>query len=171
MKTSTMALAVTMVAADDSALREKAKSAGLLPIPARVPEVAGNLGGQDDFPFGLITKSGADILPPDDKGRFQVTKTASDEYVFRAAPLRNIALTAPSFHSGAVWDLGAAVALMGTAQRGTEISDEEAAQIVAVLHALTGEQPKVEYPILPVETAETPRPDLSALPPVQECGE
>lgn len=60
---------------------------------------------------------------------------------------------------------------MGTAQLGTEISDEEAAQIVAVLHALTGEQPKVEYPILPVETAETPRPDLSALSPVKECGE
>lgn len=123
-----------------------------------------NFGGQDYFPFGLITRPGADVLPPDDKGRFEVTKTASDEYVFRAAPLRNIALTAPYFHSGAVWDLGAAVALMGTAQLGTEISDEEAARIVAFLHALTGEQPKVEYPILPVETADTPRPDLSALP-------
>jgi cytochrome c peroxidase len=123
-----------------------------------------NFGGQDYFPFGLITKPGADILPPGDKGRYQVTKTVSDEYVFRAGPLRNIALTAPYFHSGAVWDLGAAVALMGTAQLGTEISDEEAERIVAFLHALTGEQPKVEYPLLPVETADTPRPDLSALP-------
>jgi cytochrome c peroxidase len=123
-----------------------------------------NFGGQDYFPFGLITKPGADILPPGDKGRYEVTKTVSDEYVFRAGPLRNIALTAPYFHSGAVWDLGAAVALMGTAQLGTQISDEEADQIVAFLNALTGEPPVVEYPILPVETADTPRPDLSTLP-------
>ena len=31
------------------------------------------------------------MLPAADKGRFAVTKTASDEYVFRAAPLRNVA--------------------------------------------------------------------------------
>lgn len=123
-----------------------------------------NIGGQDYFPFGLITRPGADILPPGDKGRFEVTQTVSDEYVFRAGPLRNIALTAPYFHSGAVWDLKAAVALMGTAQLGTEINDEEADLIVSFLNALTGEQPRIEYPILPVETADTPRPDLSALP-------
>jgi cytochrome c peroxidase len=46
-----------------------------------------NVGGQAYFPFGLIKKPGADILPPDDKGRFAVTKTASDTYVFRAGPL------------------------------------------------------------------------------------
>jgi hypothetical protein len=28
------------------------------------------------------------------------------------------------------------------------------------LEALTGDQPKVEYPILPAETAETPKPVL-----------
>lgn len=119
-----------------------------------------NFGGQDYFPFGLIQRPGAEILPPEDKGRFEVTQTASDEYVFRAAPLRNIALTAPYFHSGAVWDLKQAVAVMGTAQLGTEISDEEADLIVSFLEALTGEQPRVEYPILPVETASTPKPRL-----------
>lgn len=123
-----------------------------------------NFGGQDYYPFGLIKRPGADILPPEDKGRFEVTGTASDEYVFRAAPLRNIALTAPYFHSGQIWDLEQAVAVMGTAQLGTEISNEEAALIASFLQALTGEQPRVEYPILPVETADTPRPDLSALP-------
>src|SRR5690606_3155386 len=50
-----------------------------------------NVGGQGYFPFGVIKKPGADILPPGDKGRFTVTNTASDEYVFRAGPLRNIA--------------------------------------------------------------------------------
>lgn len=119
-----------------------------------------NFGGQDYYPFGLIKKPGADILPPEDKGRFAVTKTASDEYVFRAAPLRNIALTAPYFHSGQVWDLQQAVEVMGTAQLGTALSGDEAAQIVAFLESLTGEQPQVEYPIMPVETADTPKPQL-----------
>jgi cytochrome c peroxidase len=117
-----------------------------------------NFGGQNYYPFGLIKRPGADILPPEDKGRFQVTKTASDEYVFRAAPLRNIALTAPYFHSGQVWDLEQAVAIMGTAQLGTQLKGDEAKLIAAFLGSLTGEQPKVEYPILPVETAQTPKP-------------
>jgi cytochrome c peroxidase len=119
-----------------------------------------NIGGQDYFPFGLIKKPGADILPPGDKGRFMVTKTASDEYVFRAAPLRNIALTAPYFHSGQIWDLEEAVAVMGTSQLGARLTDEESASIAEFLSSLTGEQPKVDYPILPLETADTPRPQL-----------
>jgi cytochrome c peroxidase len=119
-----------------------------------------NVGGQEYYPFGLIKKPGADILPPEDKGRFQVTKTASDEYVFRAAPLRNVAITAPYFHSGQVWDLEQAVAVMGTAQLGTQLKDDEAKLIATFLGSLTGEQPTVEYPILPVETATTPKPQL-----------
>jgi cytochrome c peroxidase len=119
-----------------------------------------NFGGQEYYPFGLIKKPGADILPPEDKGRFQVTKTASDAYVFRAAPLRNVAITAPYFHSGQVWDLEQAVAIMGTAQLGTQLKDDEAKLIATFLGSLTGEQPQVEYPILPVETATTPKPQL-----------
>ena len=119
-----------------------------------------NLGGQDYYPFGLVKNPGADILPPEDKGRFAVTETVSDKYVFRASPLRNIALTAPYFHSGQVWDLQQAVAIMGTAQLGTELTDEEARLVTRFLETLTGEQPRVEYPILPVETAKTPKPRL-----------
>lgn len=117
-----------------------------------------NVGGQNYFPFGLIKRPGADILPPQDKGRFQVTHSASDEYVFRAAPLRNVALTAPYFHSGQVWDLKQAVAIMGTAQLGAAIDDDDATKIVAFLESLTGELPRVDYPLLPRETADTPRP-------------
>ena len=64
-----------------------------------------NLGGTGYFPFGVVEKPGADILPAADKGRFEVTRTASDEYVFKSPSLRNIELTAPYFHSGKVWDL------------------------------------------------------------------
>ena len=54
-----------------------------------------NIGGGRYAPFGVVEKPGAAFLPPDDKGRFMVTKTASDEYVFKVPTLRNIALTAP----------------------------------------------------------------------------
>src|SRR5690554_6016411 len=118
-----------------------------------------NFGGQTYFPFGVIERPGADILPTGDKGRFEVPATASDEYVFRAAPLRNVELTAPYFHSGQVWDLEQAVAIMGTAQLGRELDDEEARAIAAFLRTLTGRQPAVQYPILPPSTASTPRPE------------
>lgn len=117
-----------------------------------------NLGGQNYFPFGVVEKPGSHILPESDKGRFAVTKTATDEYVFRASPLRNIALTAPYFHSGEVWDLEQAVAIMGTSQLGQELNDDETKAITAFLRTLTGDQPKVAYPILPPSTKTTPLP-------------
>lgn len=122
-----------------------------------------NVGGQGYFPFGLIEKPGADVLPEGDKGRFVVTETAADEYVFRAAPLRNIAVTAPYFHSGAVWDLGTAVEIMAESQLGADLAVEEADAIVAFLESLTGEVPEVVYPLLPSETADTPRPSGIAI--------
>lgn len=117
-----------------------------------------NFGGQNYYPFGLVKRPGAEVLPEGDRGRFDVTNTASDEYVFRAGPLRNIALTAPYFHSGEVWSLEEAVALMGTSQLGTELNDDEVKSITAFLHTLTGDQPVVEYPVLPASTADTPKP-------------
>lgn len=118
-----------------------------------------NLGGQGYFPFGIQKRPGADILPVGDKGRFEVTRTATDEYVFRASPLRNIALTAPYFHSGEVWDLTEAVSVMGSSQLGATLTDEESADIAAFLESLTGRQPKVVYPILPPSSPTTPRPE------------
>ena len=88
-------------------------------------------------PFGVVEKPGADILPPNDKGRFAVTKTASDEYVFRVPPLRNVELTAPYFHSGQVWDLTQAVGIMATDQLGKTLTDEQAAKIADFLKSLT----------------------------------
>lgn len=123
-----------------------------------------NVGGHDYYPFGLIEKPGADVLPEGDKGRFAVTETVDDEYVFRAAPLRNIALTAPYFHSGKVWDLKVAVQIMSESQLGEELGEDEADQIVAFLNSLTGEMPEVTYPILPAETSATPRPTAEIMP-------
>ena len=123
-----------------------------------------NLGGNGYYPFGLVEKPGAEVLPEGDRGRFAVTETASDEYVFRAAPLRNIAVTAPYFHSGAVWDLRTAVEIMATSQLGADLDEGQVTQIVAFLDSLTGAVPEVVYPILPPETAATPRPTGQVLP-------
>lgn len=117
-----------------------------------------NVGGKGYFPFGVVEKPGADILPRNDKGRFAVTKTASDEYVFRAGPLRNVALRAPYFHSGQVWSLKQAVAIMGASQLGQQLTDQEEDAIVEFLQTLTGEQPNVELPILPLREDSTPIP-------------
>ena len=123
-----------------------------------------NVGGAGYRPFGLVERPGADILPPGDKGRFMVTKTASDEFVFKVPSLRNIELTPPYFHSGKVWRLEDAVAVMGVVQIGTDLSDKEVDKITVFLRTLTGEQPSVKYPILPPNTYETQRPSPGTRP-------
>lgn len=117
-----------------------------------------NIGGEGYYPFGVIEKPGAEVLPKGDKGRFAVTKTADDSYVFRAAPLRNIEITAPYFHSGKVWDLKEAVSIMGTSQLGEILNEQEVTVITEFLKTLTGVQPKIVYPILPKSSERTPLP-------------
>ena len=97
-----------------------------------------------------------------DKGRSAVLKEATeeDQFAFKAPTLRNIEYTAPYFHSGIVWDLREAVAVMSSAQLGIELTNEEVDQIVAFLKATTGEMPKIEYPILPPSQVNTPKPTM-----------
>ncbi len=117
-----------------------------------------NLGGNGYFAFGAVEKPREGILSDADKGRFNVTGNPEDEYVFRTAPLRNVSVTAPYFHSGKVWDLKDAVQIMAQSQLGETLSDTESEQIVAFLGALEGTVPPVVLPTLPAETASTPRP-------------
>lgn len=117
-----------------------------------------NLGGTRYAPFGILERPGADLLPRNDKGRFMVTDTVGDQYVFKVPTLRNIALTAPYFHSGRVWDLAQSVAVMAASQIGAPVSARENEQITAFLESLTGEQPRVTYPILPAAVGPVPAP-------------
>lgn len=117
-----------------------------------------NLGGNRYAPFGILERPGAEVLPRDDKGRFMVTETVGDQYVFKVPQLRNIALTAPYFHSGRAWDLAQSVAVMAASQIGAPVSAEESAQITAFLASLTGEMPRVAYPILPTAVGPVPPP-------------
>lgn len=123
-----------------------------------------NVGGTGYFPFGLVTAPDATIRPVDDPGRFTVTNTTADRYVFKSPSLRNVALTQPYFHSGRVWNLRDAVTIMGSAQLGIALTGDEADGITRFLHTLTGKQPRVEYPILPPGSDTTPRPELATQP-------
>lgn len=118
-----------------------------------------NVGGGSYAPFGVVAKPGDNLLPPSDKGRFMVTKTAGDEYVFRVPSLRNVALTAPYFHTGQVWDLRQAVAVMGSSQLGIELNDGDVDRLTAFLVSLSGNPPKVVFPALPPSGALTPQPE------------
>jgi len=117
-----------------------------------------NMGGAGYFPFGVREDPGAEVRPVDDTGRFKLTNTAADKYVFRSPSLRNVAITMPYFHSGKVWKLKDAVTIMGSAQLGISITASDADKIVAFLGTLTGTQPKVTHPVLPPNSDTTPRP-------------
>jgi len=118
-----------------------------------------NMGGTGYFPFGVIERPKEEITVGDE-GRFKVTGAKADEYVFKSPSLRNIELTPPYFHSGKVWSLKDAVAIMGAAQLGISLTKDEVEKIVLFLRTTTGVQPKVEYPILPVPAESTPKPKL-----------
>lgn len=118
-----------------------------------------NMGGEDYFAFGVMEAPEKKIMAGD-KGRYEVTKTKDDEYVFKSPSLRNIELTTPYFHSGKVWSLREAVTVMSTSQLDTSLSDNEVDQVVEFLRTTTGDQPQVVHPILPPPTVETPKPDL-----------
>jgi cytochrome c peroxidase len=117
-----------------------------------------NVGGQAYFAFGAVKRPASSVLPASDKGRAAVTKDAADDFVFRAAPLRNVALTAPYFHSGQVWDLDDAIRVMAESQLGATLPEADVQAIAAFLRTLNGKAPQVTQPLLPASTSHTPRP-------------
>jgi cytochrome c peroxidase len=48
---------------------------------------------------------------------------------------------------------------MGRLQLGRTFTPDENAQIVAFLKTLTGDQPAIQYPVLPPSEDDTPRPE------------
>lgn len=118
-----------------------------------------NMGGEYYYQFGVLEAPDPAIMAGD-KGRYKVTETREDEYVFKSPSLRNIELTLPYFHSGKVWGLREAVAIMSSAQLGATLNDKEVDLVVTFLKSTTGEQPQVVHPILPKPTEKTPVPVL-----------
>jgi cytochrome c peroxidase len=129
---------------DESALSEDQKS-GLALFQQRgcISCHNGVLLGGDHFAGFSHVEGGEDI------GRAEVTGMDGDRYVFRVAPLRNVALTAPYFHDGSATTLREAVEIMGRVQLSQSFTEEEVDVLVAFLESLTGEFPMVAYPRLP----------------------
>lgn len=84
-----------------------------------------------------------------DEGRKDVTGKAADRGKFRVPALREVANTGPYFHDGSVADLAEAVRVMGKDAAQVELTEQEAADLVTFLNALSGDFPKTEPPKLP----------------------
>ena len=84
-----------------------------------------------------------------DEGRMAVTTNVADKHMWKVPTLRNIALTAPYFHNGSVKTLDEAVHVMAKVQLNQDLTDEQTADLVAFLTALTGEFPQQPMPQLP----------------------
>lgn len=90
-----------------------------------------------------------------DAGRSQITKNDEDAHYFKTPTLRNITLTAPYFHNGAVESLPEAVRVMAATQLGAELTDEEVLDLVGFFAALEGKFPQIMLPRLPSRVGET----------------
>ncbi len=114
------------------------------------------VGGMSYQKFGVHnpyeTKSKAE-------GRMAVTGKKSDKNMFKVPTLRNIELTYPYFHDGAVVSLEESVKTMGKTQLNRDFNKNEIDSIVAFLKTLTGKQPEIMLPILPPSTNDTPQPE------------
>jgi cytochrome c peroxidase len=84
-----------------------------------------------------------------DLGRYLVTGEERDRHAFRTPTLRNVAVTYPYFNNGQVATLDEATRVMGREMLNLELSDEEVADMVAFMHALTGDMPEFVFPALP----------------------
>jgi cytochrome c peroxidase len=85
----------------------------------------------------------------EDLGRYEITKQDEDKNVYRVQTWRNVALTAPYFHNGAVKTLDEAVRVMAKLQLDVDLKEDQVQDIVAFLNSLTGEFPRQTMPRLP----------------------
>ncbi|HVE52050.1 MAG TPA: cytochrome c peroxidase [Ramlibacter sp.] len=132
----------TAITAQEKAGYDKFKAYGCVACHSGI-----NVGGNSFMKMGLTgnyfadrEKKGRGAEVEVDKGKFVVSKKEEDLYVFRVPSLRNVALTAPYFHDGAVPTLDEAIDLMGRFQLGREIPPADRKDIAAFLNALNGKQ-------------------------------
>ena len=91
------------------------------------------LGGNMYQKMGLIKP----YTDTKDLGRYEVTENDIDKFMFKVPILRNIALTGPYFHDGAIEDIKEAVMIMSEIQLGKTLTEDEAMKIVRFFNALT----------------------------------
>jgi cytochrome c peroxidase len=110
----------------------------------------------------MYQKIGAAKPWPDttDPGRFKVTNSEADKFLFKVPSLRNVEKTGPYFHDGKVPTLNDAIAKMSDYQVGKTLAPADVQAIAAWMKSLTGEIPAeyIKPPDLPKSTAKTPKP-------------
>lgn len=96
-----------------------------------------------------------------DKGRSVVTKSASDDMMFRVPGLRNIEHTAPYFHDASGKTLEESIKTMASHQLAKDLGDDDVKSIATWLRTLSGAPPAdvIKKPELPASTKTTPKPD------------
>ncbi len=109
----------------------------------------------NEFPRYAESKLVARYDLAKDLGRFEVTRQAEDKHQFKVPTLRNITITAPYFHNGAVNSLPEAVRVMAESELDVKLSEKEVTDIVAFLAALEGEFPQITLPRLPSRAGES----------------
>jgi len=72
-----------------------------------------------------------------DQGIYELSGDENDRMVFKVAPLRNVALTAPYFHDGKIASLDEAIRKIGKLQLDEELSESQVNDIASFLKALT----------------------------------
>jgi cytochrome c peroxidase len=97
--------------------------------------------------------------PNPDVGRQAVTNDPRDRGAFKTPTLRNVALTAPYFHDGLGRTLAEVIAYydrggvpdqaLDIFMTTLELTEQEQADLVAFLEALTGSLPAIGRPALP----------------------
>ena len=97
-----------------------------------------NIGGNSFGKIGVIHH-----IKNNKEDRFSITHNKLDKFVYKVPTLRNIALTAPYFHTGITYKLSEAVNLMAYFNLGVRLSKEENEDIVAFLKTLTAPKPKI----------------------------
>lgn len=138
------------LAGDDTALSAEAK-AGLQLFNDKgcsFCHFGPTLGGSGYYPLGLVEKP-AEEVQSEDEAALYAANAAEQDLMFRTAALRNVAVTAPYFHSGKINDLGVAVNIMAESQLGSPLSAEETVALVAFLESLTGTPADTTPPVLP----------------------
>ncbi|RUO22977.1 cytochrome C biogenesis protein CcsA [Aliidiomarina minuta] len=113
------------------------------------------VGGKDFHRMGIVNQYATENPS---QGRYEVTGDESDRFSFKVPTLRNVELTYPYFHDGAVWTLEEATEIMAYLQLGRELPEQDIDNMVAFMKTLTGEQPQIQVPQLPPSQPGTPRP-------------
>jgi cytochrome c peroxidase len=94
-----------------------------------------------------------------DTGVHQVTNHEADRFKFKVPSLRNVTMTGPYFHNGAVSSLDAAIMQMSEYQLGKPLTPADVKAIATFLGTLTGPLPTeyIKAPKLPPSSPTTPK--------------